>query len=65
MTTAVKAIYEHGVFRRMEPVHLKEATEVEVLVPADSPGDDDDATGWKACASSSVWPRTPRQPPRP
>jgi hypothetical protein len=48
MTTAVKAIYEHGVFRPVTPVRLKEATEVEVLVPTDAAEDDDDPTGWKA-----------------
>jgi len=48
MTTAVKAIYEHGVFRPVTPVRLKEATEVEVLVPTDAVEDDDDPTGWKA-----------------
>jgi predicted DNA-binding antitoxin AbrB/MazE fold protein len=48
MTTAVKAIYEHGVFRPVAPLRLKEATEVEVLVPIDATEDDDDPTGWKA-----------------
>ena len=48
MTTAVEAIYEHGVFRPVTPVRLKEATEVEVLVPMDAVEDDDDPTGWKA-----------------
>jgi len=48
MTTAVKAIYEHGVFRPVTPVHLREATEVEVLVPTDAVQDGDDLTGWKA-----------------
>jgi predicted DNA-binding antitoxin AbrB/MazE fold protein len=48
MTTAVKAIYENGVFRPVAPVRLKEATEVEVLVPTDAAEDDDDPTGWKA-----------------
>jgi predicted DNA-binding antitoxin AbrB/MazE fold protein len=48
MTTAVKAIYEHGVFRPVTPVRLKEATEVEVLVPIDAAEDDDDPSGWKA-----------------
>jgi predicted DNA-binding antitoxin AbrB/MazE fold protein len=48
MTTAVKAIYEHGVFRPVAPVRLREATEVEVLVPTDMAEDDDDPTGWKA-----------------
>jgi predicted DNA-binding antitoxin AbrB/MazE fold protein len=48
MTTAVKAIYEHGVFRPLAPVRLKDATEVEVLVPTGAAEDDDDPTGWKA-----------------
>lgn len=48
MTTAVKAVYEHGVFRPVEPIRLKEATEVEVLVPTDAAEDDDDPTGWRA-----------------
>jgi hypothetical protein len=48
MTTAVKAIYEHGVFKPVTPLRLKEATEVEVLVPADADDDNDDPTGWKA-----------------
>jgi hypothetical protein len=49
MTTAIRAIYEHGVFKPVAPVRLKEATEVEVLVPTDAADDDnDDPTGWKA-----------------
>jgi predicted DNA-binding antitoxin AbrB/MazE fold protein len=48
MTTAVKAIYERGVFRPVTPVRLREATEVEVLVPTDVAEDEDDPTGWKA-----------------
>jgi len=46
----VKAIYENGVFRPQEPVHLAERTEVEVVIPAaTSPDvDDNDPTGWKA-----------------
>jgi predicted DNA-binding antitoxin AbrB/MazE fold protein len=47
MTTAVKAIYEDGVFKPKEAVHLKDKTEVEVLIPAEATGDDDDPTGWK------------------
>ena len=31
MTTAVKAVYENGVFKPKEPVQLQEKTEVEVL----------------------------------
>ena len=48
MTTAVKAIYENGVFKPKEPVQLEERTEVEVLIPTTTPADDDDPTGWKA-----------------
>lgn len=48
MTTAVKAIYEDGVFKPMEPLELREKTEVEVLIPSPVHADDDDPTGWKA-----------------
>ena len=44
----VKAIYENGVFRPQEPVHLAERTEVEVLIPATTSPDMDDSTDWKA-----------------
>jgi len=33
MTTAVKAIYEGGVFKPLEPLQLDELTQVEVLIP--------------------------------
>jgi predicted DNA-binding antitoxin AbrB/MazE fold protein len=46
MTTAVKAVYENGVFKPKEPVQLQEKTEVEVLIPTPAPADD--PTGWKA-----------------
>jgi predicted DNA-binding antitoxin AbrB/MazE fold protein len=48
MTTAVKAIYEDGVFKPTEPVALKERTEVEVLIPAEEKPIGQDPTGWKA-----------------
>lgn len=44
----VKAIYENGVFRPCEPIHLEEHTEVEVVIPTATPGDRDDPTGWRA-----------------
>jgi hypothetical protein len=47
MTTAVKAVYENGVFKPKEPVDLQEKTEVEVLIPTAAPAEDD-PTGWKA-----------------
>ena len=47
MTTAVKAVYEDGVFKPKEAVHLKDKTEVEVLIPAEAQTDDADPTGWK------------------
>jgi predicted DNA-binding antitoxin AbrB/MazE fold protein len=34
MTTAVKAIYEDGVFKPLEPLQLDELTQVEVLIPS-------------------------------
>jgi predicted DNA-binding antitoxin AbrB/MazE fold protein len=45
MTTAVKAIYEHGVFKPKEPVTLEEQTEVDVIVPEESEADE---SGWQA-----------------
>jgi predicted DNA-binding antitoxin AbrB/MazE fold protein len=53
MTTAVRAIYEGGVFKPKEPVHLAEKTEVEVLIPGQPELDSDDPTGWKAIDSLS------------
>jgi AF2212-like protein len=47
MTIAVKAIYENGVFKPKEPLDFLERTEVEVLIPTQSPADDD-PTGWAA-----------------
>jgi predicted DNA-binding antitoxin AbrB/MazE fold protein len=46
----VKAIYENGVFRPVEPVNLEEKAEVDLEIrpvskaPAE---EDDDPTGWK------------------
>ena len=40
MTTAVKAVYENGVFKPKEPVNLQEKTEVEVRVRSDWPLDE-------------------------
>jgi predicted DNA-binding antitoxin AbrB/MazE fold protein len=48
MATAIKAVYEHGVFRPVTPVQLKEETEVEVIVPTGADEGDADPTGWKA-----------------
>jgi AF2212-like protein len=50
MTTAVKAIYENGVFKPTEPVQLQERTEVEVLIPVQSLPDGD-PTGWAAATA--------------
>lgn len=47
MTTAVKAIYEDGVFKPKEPVQLKEKTEVEVLMPG-TEASASDSNGWKS-----------------
>ncbi len=48
MTTAVKAVYEDGVFKPKEPVQLEEHAEVEVLIPTRPTRAHDDPTGWKA-----------------
>jgi predicted DNA-binding antitoxin AbrB/MazE fold protein len=48
MTTAIKAVYEEGVFKPKEPVRLEERTEVEVLIPTPESPHADDPTGWKA-----------------
>ena len=48
MTVTIKAIYENGVFKPREPIHLGEHTEVEVVIPAAAPSDAEDPTGWKA-----------------
>jgi len=50
---AVKAIYENGVFKPAEPVHLAERTDVEVFIPATPSLDVDDPTGWKAAEALS------------
>ena len=44
----VKAIYEDGVFKPGEPVHLQERTEVEVVIPPTNAADANDPTGWRA-----------------
>lgn len=44
----VKAVYENGVFKPREPIHLEEHTEVEVVIPAAISSDADDPTGWRA-----------------
>ncbi len=48
MATAIKAVYEDGVFKPKEPVALEEHAEVEVLIPARQTQASDDPTGWKA-----------------
>jgi hypothetical protein len=44
----VKAVYEDGVFKPREPVHLEDRTEVEVVIFAATPSDADDPTGWSS-----------------
>jgi predicted DNA-binding antitoxin AbrB/MazE fold protein len=55
MSNAVKAVYENGVFKPKEPVHLQEKTEVEVLIPEESRGDDENPTGWKTATKLMVF----------
>ena len=44
----IKAVYENGVFKPQDPVHLEEHTEVEVLILEKPSPDADNPTGWKA-----------------
>ncbi len=50
MATPIKAVYEHGVFKPVTTVNLKEATVVEVIVPGDSEVDEDGWQAWKRFA---------------
>jgi predicted DNA-binding antitoxin AbrB/MazE fold protein len=50
--TAVRAIYEDGVFKPEGPVPLENKTRVELVIQKPAPlpapaADDDDPTGWK------------------
>ena len=49
--STVKAVYENGVFKPIEPVSLEEHAEVEVVIPNRSVRTPDDPTGWKAIDS--------------
>ena len=49
----LKAIFDNGMFRPREPIHLEEHTQVEVVMPATAPSDADDPTGWKATEALS------------
>jgi predicted DNA-binding antitoxin AbrB/MazE fold protein len=48
MTTAVKAIFEDGVFKPLEPLHLAELTQVEVLIPCPAAENVTDSVGLNA-----------------
>lgn len=50
----VKAVYENGNFKPREPIHLKERTEMEVVIPATTPSDAHDSVGWKAAAEAVI-----------
>jgi len=45
MISAVKAIYEDGVFKPLEPLQLDELTQVEVLIPGPAAVNDEKAAG--------------------
>lgn len=48
MSTALKVVWEDGVFKPKEPVQFEEHAELEVLVLGQPRRDPDDPTGWKA-----------------
>jgi hypothetical protein len=41
MTQPIEAVYENGIFRPLQPVHLPEHQRVEVHVPAATPGNEE------------------------
>jgi predicted DNA-binding antitoxin AbrB/MazE fold protein len=45
MPTAVRAIFENGVFKPKEPVDLRDRTEVDIIVSEDSEASEN---GWQA-----------------
>ncbi len=47
MSTALKVVWEDGVFKPKEPVQFEEHAELEVLVLRQPRRDPDDPTGWK------------------
>jgi predicted DNA-binding antitoxin AbrB/MazE fold protein len=51
MSTTVKAVFEDGVFRPVDPVALDEHAEVEVKIPERRERDPNDPTGWKTIDS--------------
>ena len=48
MSTALKVVWEDGVFKPKEPIEIEEHAELEVLIMRRPPRDPDDPTGWKA-----------------
>jgi predicted DNA-binding antitoxin AbrB/MazE fold protein len=48
MSTALKVVWEDGVFKPREPVQIEEHAELEVLILRRPPRDPDDPKGWKA-----------------
>ncbi len=49
MSTTVKAVWEDGVFKPEEPVHLEDKAKVRLVIETAQPSAtaEDDPTGWK------------------
>ena len=67
MSTAVKAVYENGVFRPEEPVALADKARVRLIIeirPEAAQQEDDDPTGWKAAREFiGMWKDAPEGEP--
>lgn len=59
MITAVKAIYEDGVFEPLEPLDLEELTQVEVLIPTAATADAREPSDSSTIDDSSALFQTP------
>jgi predicted DNA-binding antitoxin AbrB/MazE fold protein len=67
MTTAVKALYENGVFKPEEPVNLQDKAKVRLIIEAPTEPareDGDDLTGSKAAREFiGMWKDAPQGEP--
>lgn len=49
MSTVIRVVYEDGVFKPEEPVHLADKSRVQIVIEPAAPGAPaGDPTGWKA-----------------
>jgi predicted DNA-binding antitoxin AbrB/MazE fold protein len=48
MTKVIRAVYEEGVFKPEEPVHLADKSRVQIVIEPVPAAPEGDPTGWKA-----------------